>query len=76
MKTTPQALVNLCEQLPSYGKLIVSSSSITWVRSWKIDASQLVGVLGLRTEDEVLEVERFPDGFRVTMRRTVEITAM
>lgn len=76
MKTTPQALLNLCEQLSNYSKLIVSPSSITWVRSWKIDASQLAGVLALREDGEILEVERFPDGFRVTMRRIVEITAM
>lgn len=76
MKTNPHALVNLCEALPVYGKLIVSSSSITFVRSWKIDASGLLGVMKLREEDETVEVDRFPDGFRVTMRRSIEISAM
>jgi len=76
MKTTPQVLVNLCEEIPVYGKLIVSSSSITFVRTWKIGASELLGVMGLREADETVEVDRFPDGYRVTMRRSIEISAM
>ena len=64
-------LAKLCEQLPDYGKLIVDSNSVRWVRSFKVQAQQLRSVLALRTADEHLEVDRFPDGFRVTMQRVL-----
>ena len=69
MQTDVDNLAKLCEQLPDYGKLIVDSSGVRWVRSFKVQAQQLRSVLALRTAEEHLEVDRFPDGYRITMQR-------
>lgn len=76
MQTDVESLARLAESLPDYGKLIVDASGLSWRRSYKITHAQLRSTLALRQEGEQVEVERYPEGFRVTIMRIIAIDAM
>ena len=74
MQTDVESLARLVEQLPEYGKVTLDASGVVWRRSYKVPRQQLRKVLALRQEGEHLEVERYPEGYRITMIRIQRTT--
>jgi hypothetical protein len=66
------SVVELCKALPEFGAMRVVDGHIRVERSFKVTSLQdLENVLNAWQKDENIEVNRFPDGWKITFSRMV-----